>query len=101
MVTRPEETTEVALRDEVRDVVLKLRQQDRAVSSEDFERLAREADQKVSRAYCIPRRNLTTNTPYELADAHVSVVIVPTVKLFNTVFWSDDKVFSDVTEASA
>src|SRR5262245_9946991 len=45
MVTRPPNTTEVPLRDEVREVVLKLRKQDRAVSCEDFERLSLEADQ--------------------------------------------------------
>jgi hypothetical protein len=101
MVSKPPGAAEVVLRDEVRDVVLKLRQQDRAVSCEDFERLAHEADQKVSRAYCIPRRNLTTNTPYETANAHVSVVIVPAAKLFDLVFWSDGKIFSDLTDASA
>ncbi len=101
MVSRPPETTEVALRDEVRNVVLKLRQQDRAISCEDFERLARAADQEVSRAYCIPRCNLTTNTPYAIADQHVSVVIVPTAVLFDTVFWSDGRIFSDETAASA
>lgn len=101
MVTRPPETTEVALRDEVREVVLKLRQQDRAVSCEDFERLARDADPKLSRAYCIPRRDLTANPRYAIADAHVSVVVVPAEVSFETVFWSDGRGFENVTEASA
>lgn len=86
MVTRAEETTEVALRDEVRDVVLKLRQQDRAISCEDFERLACEADQKVSRAYCIPQRNLPPPTSNQIPTPHVRVVVVPTEVLFDTVF---------------
>ena len=84
----------------MRDVVLKLRQQDRAVSCEDFERLARDADQKVSRAYCIPKRNLTARNPYEIADAHMSIVIVPT-EVFFRIFWSDGNSFIDKTEASA
>jgi hypothetical protein len=75
-VTRPPQATEFALRDEVRDVVLKLRQQDRAVTGEDFERLALAADPRVLRAYCVPRRNLAADGPYEVAQAHMSVVIV-------------------------
>ena len=97
MVTKPPATTEVALRDEVRDVVLKLRQQDRAVSCEDFERLAHEADQKLLRAHCLPRRNLTTTTPHETADAHVSLVIVPTEVTFDAIVWSDKKGIENVT----
>jgi hypothetical protein len=100
MVSKPSATTEVALRDEVRDVVLQLRQQDRAVSCEDFERLARAADQKVTRAYCIPKRNLTEDDPTKVANAHVSVVIVPTEVSFDTVFWFDSDGYSDVTKDS-
>ena len=103
LVRRVGEEKEVALRDEVRDVVLKLRQQDRAVSCEDFERLALAADQIVSRAHCVPRRNLaaTATSPYAIADAHVSVVIIPSEVLFDRVFWFDGKNFSEVTGASA
>ncbi|HKU75435.1 MAG TPA: baseplate J/gp47 family protein [Pyrinomonadaceae bacterium] len=99
MVIRPE-NTEVALRDEVRDVVLKLRQQDRAVSCEDFERLSREADQKVSRAYCLPRTNLTANPRYAIAEGHVSVVIVPPQLSFDTVLWCEGNKFIPVTAAT-
>lgn len=101
MITRVKEKIEVALRDEVRDVVLKLRQQDRAVTCEDFERLALAADQRVSRSYCVPRSNLRSETPYETADAHMSVVIVPIEVSFDTVFWYEGDAFSDVTSASA
>ncbi len=100
MVTRSPGNTEVALRDEVRDVVLKLRQQDRAVSCEDFERLAREADPKVSRAYCLPRCNLTSTTPYQIADAHLSVVIVPPEMSFDAVLWCEGDKYTPVTEAT-
>jgi hypothetical protein len=93
MVTRTSDQKEVALRDEVRDVVLKLRQQDRAVTCDDFERLARAADSAVARAYCIPGCDLTSNNRYAVADAHMSLVIVPAeVK----VFWFDGKAFVDL-----
>ena len=68
---------EFALDDEVRRVVLHLRSQDRAVTCTDFERLALDADERVKRARCVPQRDLTSKTPYEQADAHVSVVIYP------------------------
>jgi Baseplate J-like protein len=77
MITRGELQSEVALKDEVRTVVLQLRQQDRAITCEDFERLALSAAPQVERAYCVPLRDLTSATPYAKADAHVSVVIYP------------------------
>src|SRR6185295_13241597 len=98
MVTRPPDTTEIPLRDEVRDVVLKLRQQDRAVSCEDFERLAREADQKVSRASCIPQHNVATTSSNQISGAYINVVIVPTEASFDTIFWSEkDDAYQDIT----
>jgi hypothetical protein len=104
MVTRPPDTTEIPLRDEVREVVLKLRKQDRAVSCEDFERLAREADQKITRAYCIPYSSPITSPPNQNPDAHVNVVVVPTQVWFDTVFWfegaGDEEEYTDVTVAS-
>lgn len=99
MITR--EGKDVALRDEVREVVLNLRQQDRAVTCEDFERLALAAHPRVSRAFCVARRDLTAISPYAVANAHVSVVIVPLDLFFDTVVWFDGKNFNDVTEASA
>lgn len=77
MVWRVVEEKEVALSDEVRDAVLNLRQQDRAVTCEDFERLAKAADTRVKRAHCVPQRDLTSKSPDKKADAHVSVVIFP------------------------
>ena len=104
MVTRPPDTTEIPLRDEVREVVLKLRKQDRAVSCEDFERLAREADQKITRAYCIPYRSPVTSPPNPTPDAYVNVVVFPTEVLFDTVFWfegaGDEEEYKNVTAAS-
>lgn len=93
MVIRPPETTEVALRDEVRNVVLQLRKQDRAITCEDFEQLAREADPKVSRAYCIPQRALPTTSSNAIPDAHVNVVVVPTEVSFDAVFWQESQLY--------
>jgi hypothetical protein len=104
VVLRGKEKKEVALRDEVRDVVLNLRQQDRAVTCEDFERLALAAKPRVTRAYCVPRRDLSKDSPAErqaTADAHMSVVIVPAEVLFDTILWFDGKDFNDVTSAGA
>lgn len=80
LILRVAENREVALSDEVRDVVLNLRQQDRAVTCADFERLARAADTRVKRAHCVPQRDLTLDKLDDRsrkADAHVSVVIFP------------------------
>lgn len=70
----------VNLADEVRDVVLDLRTQDRAVTCGDFEELARRADPRVARARCLPRRFLKPEEPAAVnadRDGHVSVVVVP------------------------
>ncbi len=82
---------EKSLAEETRETVLKLRDCDRAITCEDFERLTLAANAtlppgqpKVARVRCIPRRNLATENPdaqpVELAG-HVSVVVVPSVPL--------------------
>lgn len=86
---------EVALRDQVRDVVLNLRQQDRAVTCEDFERLALAASPgSVERAYCVPQRDLSrnpkSNNRYEKAEGHVSIVILPSRNDFIKKVGQDD-----------
>ena len=60
--------------------VLELRQPFRAVTSEDFERLAKEATGSVKRVQCFPRRNLEAATEEDrLRDrpGHVSIIFVP------------------------
>lgn len=64
------------LEQDIRETVLALRHCDRAVTPNDYEILAREADPRVARAHCIPRRNLTDD-PDRDAPGHVSVVVVP------------------------
>jgi hypothetical protein len=68
------------LTQQIRDAVLELREPNRAVTDEDFERLACEADPNVARARCLPRRNLESENvlaPNINKPGHVSVVIVP------------------------
>jgi hypothetical protein len=66
--------------EEIHDTILALRQPARAVTADDFERLALAADPRVARAYCVPRRNLDPADRAERArdrPADVSVVILP------------------------
>lgn len=68
------------LNQEIRDTVLKIRRSERAVTIEDFERLALAADPlKIARVRCIPRRNLVSENPLnpEERPGQVSLVIVP------------------------
>lgn len=63
--------------DEIARAILDLRDEQRAVTPDDFERLAK-AVEGVARAHCLPRRNLESDAPKSTdAPAHVSVVIVP------------------------
>jgi Baseplate J-like protein len=82
-------SAEKSLAEETRETVLKLRECDRAITCEDFERLTLAANatlpqgqSKVSRVRCVPRRNLETENPeaqpVELSG-HVSVVVVPSL----------------------
>ena len=60
-----------------------LRECTRAVTSDDYETLAKSASSEVLRAKCVPGRDLTRRSPEERAQqltAHVSVVIVPNAK---------------------
>jgi hypothetical protein len=56
--------------------VLKLRRLERTVSCSDFETLALEADTRVARTRCLPRRNLERELDQE-TPSHVSVIILP------------------------
>jgi hypothetical protein len=58
------------------ETILKLRNLERAVTPQDFEILAREADPRVARARCLPRLNIDLDLEREKAG-HVSVIILP------------------------
>ena len=68
------------LTEQIRGAVLQLRAANRAVTCDDFERLAREANPHVIRSRCVPRRDLASgfpDAPDAEVDGCVSVVIVP------------------------
>lgn len=78
----PVPPTRAGLDAEVRRTVSDLRRTDRAVTTADFEFLARAADPAggVARATCIAERNLDATDPTQRQQrqpSHVSVVIVP------------------------
>jgi hypothetical protein len=65
----------------IQDTVLRLREEQRAVTLEDFQRLTLAADKaNVAHAYCLPRCNLESGQPdaaIQEATGHVSIVILP------------------------
>ena len=74
---QPSGTSAEALAEDVRQTVLALRRRERAVSVEDFEALAAEADARVARVRCLPRRNALMDFDAE-QPGHVSLVVVAT-----------------------
>jgi hypothetical protein len=68
-----------ALGDEIRDAVLGLRSVTRAVTVEDYERLAVDVLKGAGRARCLPLRDLEgAAKPFEQeSKGHVSVVVLP------------------------
>jgi len=68
------------LEEDIRATVTDLRRRHRAVTSQDYEVLAREASSGVARARCVPKRNLAMNSEADrrvLREGYVSVVVVP------------------------
>lgn len=72
----PQEELASLIAQQLPETALKLRRLDRAVSCGDFETLTLEADKRVARARCLPRRNMDLDPEREKAG-HVSVVILP------------------------
>jgi hypothetical protein len=68
------------LEEDIRATVLDLRRRHRAVTSGDYEALAREADPGVARARCVPKRKLDEQNEVDRRvprEGCVSVVVVP------------------------
>ena len=68
------------LQTEIKDAITEVRDRYRAIIPADFVELALEADPTIARAYCLPRRNLSTENPLgEPIDkpGHVSIIIIP------------------------
>ncbi|MCM8596521.1 baseplate J/gp47 family protein [Accumulibacter sp.] len=72
---QPSGDSREALADDIRQTVLALRRRERAVSADDFEALAREADERVARVRCLPRRNALMDFEAD-QPGHVSLVVV-------------------------
>lgn len=72
--------TSKTVNDLVRDTVLRLREQTRAVTCQDFEKLTLKVEQ-VARAHCLPRRDLDAENALLAQEkpGHVTVVIVPLI----------------------
>jgi hypothetical protein len=70
---------------EIRAAVLELRRTVRAVTVEDYERLAVASHEAAARARALPLRNLEASVPFaQESPGHVSVVIVPGKKASST-----------------
>lgn len=66
------------LGDEIREVVLDLRRTVRAVTADDYERLAVAAHASAARARALPLWNLESPYPFkEQSQGHISVALVP------------------------
>ncbi len=85
LLNGPEWKLEGDLKTAIRETVLELRKPDRAVSCEDFERLALawksdKIEGQVRRSRCIPERNLSQTDSAarnSKAPGHISLVVVP------------------------
>jgi hypothetical protein len=64
---------------DLQKTISKLRKTERAVSRDDFVFLAKEADERVARAYCLPQRDLRMNFDTERAG-YVGLIVIPQKK---------------------
>ena len=77
LITGTEVDKSRPLNAEIRAAVLDLRDQVRAVTTEDYERLAVAASPKAARARCLPSRNMEIPKPFaQESPGHVSVAVV-------------------------
>jgi hypothetical protein len=81
LVTGKPPRTDMSVDEQMRRAALSLRDTRRAVSPQDFERLAREvAPGAIARTHCVPRRDLSARGPDVERLGHVSVIVVPVPK---------------------
>ncbi len=73
---QPEELTPEEIMLEIPKTIRSMRKLERAVSSDDFVTLALEADPRVARAHCLPRKNLELDLQDE-REGHVSLIALP------------------------
>lgn len=72
----PDEDLDQGLAAEIRKTLREIRQQERAITHQDFESLARESDPRIARALCLPRRNPKIDFDAE-QPGHIGVIVVP------------------------
>jgi hypothetical protein len=80
LLNGPQWTPGEDLENDIRATVSDLRRRHRAVTSEDYEVLARESSAGVARARCVPKRNLAMSNEADrrvLREGYVSVVVLP------------------------
>lgn len=67
------------LQTEIKNAITQVRDRYRAITCADFEELAKEADPRVARARCVPKRNLESDPLNQHGDSpgHISIIIVP------------------------
>lgn len=61
---------------DIRTTLQQLRQQERAITCQDFESLAQAIDPRVARALCLPRRNPAIDFD-AVQEGHVGLIVVP------------------------
>ncbi|NEO31313.1 MAG: hypothetical protein F6K36_12945 [Symploca sp. SIO3C6] len=73
---QPSGTKVEALNQDIGNTIRQLRQQERAISCQDFEELAKKADSRVARVHCISRRDLRRSFDIE-KPGHIGLILVP------------------------
>lgn len=66
-----------ALATDIQNTIVSVRKMERAVTRADYEFLARQADNRVARAFCVPNVDLSSSRNKAERDGHVSLVILP------------------------
>ncbi len=65
---------------DIRETLQRLRQQERAITRQDFKALAQASDTRVARVLCLPRCNPAIDLDAE-QEGHVGVIVVPKLGL--------------------
>lgn len=65
------------------ETIRSVRKVDRAVSCNDYERLAKEADKRIARVFCLPKLDLRRSFERE-APGHVGLIVVPDIEHGNS-----------------
>jgi Baseplate J-like protein len=73
--------TEKSLDEKIQSTIQFARKIDRAITCQDFERLALDAHPQIARAHCIPRINLLTDSQTE-RPGYISLVVVSSKDVF-------------------